>query len=198
MSGGPHHPFWTVPNILCLIRLVCAPLLLMLAGTGLSGWFVAGYLVLAFTDLIDGPLARKWNQRTEIGAGLDSAADITLSSVLVIGVLVLRWESVANEFVWIVAAMASYGVAVILGFAKFGRFPAYHTWSAKINHLLVVVAGLCVLLGESTLPLRGACITTLLANLENMLITALSRRWRADVPSVFLLGNRAVDETGKD
>ena len=170
-------------------------MLLILAAFGFSNGFVVAYLVLAFTDLIDGPLARKWNQRTEVGAGLDSAADIALSSSLVVGAVILRWYSIQNELVWIGGAIASYLVAIAVGYFKFGRVPSYHTWSAKLNHLLVVVAGLCVILDWSAIPLRVACATTVIANIENLLITCLTKECQSDVHSVFLLKRNESDAT---
>jgi cardiolipin synthase (CMP-forming) len=71
----------TIPNILSMARLLGVPVFLWLIllpefnGPNSDGWAL---LVLAFsgiTDYLDGKLARRWNQVTNLGRVLDPAAD---------------------------------------------------------------------------------------------------------------------------
>lgn len=71
----------TVPNILSMARLVGVPVFLWLilwpefGGPNCDGWAL---LVLAFSgvsDYLDGKLARRWNQVSNLGRILDPAAD---------------------------------------------------------------------------------------------------------------------------
>jgi CDP-diacylglycerol--glycerol-3-phosphate 3-phosphatidyltransferase len=193
MSNIERRLVWNIPNFLCLIRLVgCLPLLL-LAMAGQPAWFAGVYLGLAFTDLIDGPLARLLNQRSRMGAGLDSLADVTLSICLVGGAAILRWDRIQGELAWIAVATLIYVVAIVTGWCKFGRFPSYHTWTAKLTHFLVVVAGLVVVADWSVWPLRVAAVSAIIANTENILITRRLSRWQADVPSVLSLAAEDAD-----
>ena len=71
----------TIPNILSMARLVGVPVFLWLilwpefGGPNCDGWAL---LVLAFSgvsDYLDGKLARRWNQISDLGRILDPAAD---------------------------------------------------------------------------------------------------------------------------
>ena len=180
-------PNLNLPNALSVVRIVGSFVLVTIAVFGFPIWFVAIYLVLGFTDLIDGPLARWLKQESNSGAKLDSIADILLSIALITGVSLLKWEWLKPELFWLILPVASYVLMVGFSFAKFRRGPALHTLSAKVNHFFVAIAGLCVLLDFSIVPLRIACVTTALANVEAILILARLRVWRTDITSLFHL-----------
>ena len=69
---------WTLPNILTVCRIALCPVIALLP-------FITGYLpkiiafvvflIAAFSDLVDGRLARERNEVTEIGTLLDPLAD---------------------------------------------------------------------------------------------------------------------------
>ncbi len=68
----------TVPNALTLLRLFAVPVFLYASFRGeyrLAFFIFAG---AAFTDFLDGVIARRFNQRSRIGAILDPAADKTM------------------------------------------------------------------------------------------------------------------------
>lgn len=78
---------FTLPNQLTLSRILLAPVIIaLLYFPGFWTCLGAGFLftVAAFTDMIDGYLARKGNQITPLGKFLDPLADkILISSVLI-------------------------------------------------------------------------------------------------------------------
>ena len=65
----------TLPNVLSISRGMCAPLVAIVIW--LQWWEFASALFLyaVFSDLIDGPIARKSNQVTSFGGRLDHTAD---------------------------------------------------------------------------------------------------------------------------
>lgn len=148
-------------------------------------WFVGIYGVLAISDLIDGPIARVFEQQTKFGAKLDSLADIMLTVSLIIGSAILCSDTLNNELFYIVGAIVSYVGAAGFGWWKYQKFPSYHTWTAKLTHFLVVLAGISLILEWSVFPLRIAAGSAMIANLESIFITAKSAVWLSDVPSVF-------------
>ena len=76
---------WTVPNQLTLLRLGFLPIFLSLISYERYQWALLVLVVAGLTDLFDGWLARRLNQRSSIGAYLDPIADkLLLSSSFVI------------------------------------------------------------------------------------------------------------------
>ena len=76
---------WNVPNVVSLIRLALIPVFIWLIVVDEYGW--AGILlgVIGATDWIDGYLARRLDQVTEMGKFLDPLADRIAVVVAVIG-----------------------------------------------------------------------------------------------------------------
>jgi CDP-diacylglycerol--glycerol-3-phosphate 3-phosphatidyltransferase len=184
-SPGNRDDFWTIPNIIGMGRLVGS---LLLIGIALAGWpfgFIAFYILLAVSDWIDGFLARRLNQRSESGAHIDSMADLTLNTCLLVGVAILTPQVIQQETAWIALAVVSYLLNVGYGLHKFRRIPSYHPYSAKITHGLVVFAAFSLVLGWSVWPMRIAAIAATLTNLECLVITRRLGRYQADVPSLF-------------
>jgi len=174
----------TVPNVLCAIRLLGSVVLAALAVAGRSELFFWLFVALAFTDWLDGKLAILLRQKSVLGARLDSWADAALYAALLFGVLWLHGSIIRAELGWILPGVASYGISTTAGFWKFRRWPSYHTRAAKISWFLVAVAVVCLFEGWTVWPIRVAAAAVILTNLEALLITILSTRWRADLESV--------------
>lgn len=116
---------WTIPNAISLGRLACVPLFLWLL-LGEDRPVVAGVLlaVLGATDWVDGYIARRFDQGSEVGKVLDPVADRVLliagavallidGSVPVwVGVLVLGREAVISVATLALAAAGARRIEV--------------------------------------------------------------------------------------
>jgi phosphatidylglycerophosphate synthase len=177
--------FWTIPNVLCVARFIGSFALLPLALADRPYWFVGVYLVLITSDLIDGPIARKFHQRSDTGAHLDSIADITLNACLLAGVAILCWTSLQHELLFVGSVIGSYCLSQAFGFWKYRRLLSYHTYIAKFSQWLAMSAAVSLILDWSEWPLRVASIAATLGNLEAIAITAALKKWQTDVVSFF-------------
>ena len=66
---------FTIPNALTLLRLLLIPVFLV---ASFHGAYLVAFVVFvsaALTDILDGMIARRFNQKSRIGAILDPAAD---------------------------------------------------------------------------------------------------------------------------
>lgn len=99
----PVRDFFTIPNSLSYIRLLLIPVFMVLYLTAVEtkDYYLAGIIVVfsGLTDLLDGLIARKLNQITELGKLLDPVAD-KLTQVAVIICLISRYEKM-----WIVISL---------------------------------------------------------------------------------------------
>ena len=183
---------FTIPNLLCMVRLAGSVVLLPIALAGRSEWFLGLFLLLATPDWLDGKLAILLNQRSVFGARLDSWADAALYAALLFGMVVMYGDTLRAELSWIAPALLSYLLSTVAGLWKYHRWPSYHTRAAKISWFLTGCAVIALFLGWAVWPLRLAAVAITLTNLEALCITWLSPRWRVDVAGVWQVW-RAVD-----
>ena len=84
---------WNVPNILSLFRLILVPFIAVTYLRHETVWAVVALIVSGITDVVDGFVARHFNQITDLGKILDPLADkltqITVALCLTIGNLEL-------------------------------------------------------------------------------------------------------------
>lgn len=175
---------WTVPNMLSLLRLVSAPVLLVLAHRGWGNVFLALFGVALLTDIFDGKIARWLNQTSELGTKLDSWADFALYMTVPIDAYWLRPEFVRAESLTFVAIVASYTVPVLIGFLKYRRLTSYHTRGAVISAYLVGAGAFVMFAGGPAWPLQLAAAVLVLAELEEIAITAVLPAWTTNVPTL--------------
>jgi CDP-diacylglycerol--glycerol-3-phosphate 3-phosphatidyltransferase len=175
----------TIPNIICGIRFFGSFVLVGIAWAERSDLFLWIFLLLAMSDWVDGKLAILLNQRSVIGARLDSWADAALYTALLVGSVMMYGEILYGEIAWFIAALATYVISTAAGFWKFGRWPSYHTRAAKIGWFLIMIGAIGLFTDWSLWPLRLTLAFVALTNLEALGITIISPAWRADVTSIY-------------
>lgn len=181
---------FTVPNIICMARMVGSLGMLALAYGDHRYGFVAAFVCLTLSDWIDGRLARWLRQRSDFGARLDSFADAMLYGALLLGSILLCDEDIQQEWAWISAALGAYFVSTIAGLIKYRRVPSYHTFAAKKSQSIVLLASVLLVLEISVWPMRLAAAAVFLTNLETTLLTIVLPKWQADVPSLWTVARR--------
>jgi cardiolipin synthase (CMP-forming) len=65
----------TIPNYITIFRFLLVPLVLYCIFAGHMALALAGFVVAGVSDGVDGFIARRFNQRSELGAYLDPIAD---------------------------------------------------------------------------------------------------------------------------
>lgn len=84
---------WNVPNCLSLFRIFLVPLLVVILLTRFpqKEWFgLAVFLTACFTDFLDGYIARRYNQISNLGKLLDPVADKLLISAAFISLVDIK------------------------------------------------------------------------------------------------------------
>lgn len=80
----PRENIYTIPNILTFSRLIAAPFIGYTILHDHHAWALGLFAYAGITDLLDGWIARKWNQQTVVGTVIDPMADKTLVTILVV------------------------------------------------------------------------------------------------------------------
>ncbi len=88
-GSGLFDRVWTLPNLISLVRLACAPLVLWLLFGADEPWPAAILLgFLGASDWIDGWIARRYDQGSELGKVLDPTADRILLLTGIVALLI--------------------------------------------------------------------------------------------------------------
>jgi len=173
-----------IPNALSIFRLAAAPGLLALGWLGAQAGFLALLTASLASDAVDGWLARRLGVTSVLGARLDSRADLATYGVLPIAVFWLRPDAVANEGVWIGLGLAAFAAPIAVGWIRFGRLTSYHTIAAKVTAVAMAVGLLALLVFDSVLLFRLACVMLVVEAIEEIAITRTLPQWTADVPTL--------------
>ncbi len=138
----------TWPNLVTLVRLLCLPVFLWLLFSReqreAAAWLLGA---LGATDWVDGWLARRLDQRSELGAVFDPAVD-RLLFIVGVGSIVID-GSVPGWFGWSVVAREVFVAALMLGGTALGmpRF-AVNQWGKNYTFALMFAFPL-LLIGAS-------------------------------------------------
>jgi len=141
---------WTVPNAISMARIACIPWFVWLL-FGAENRTAAALLLgaLGATDWVDGWIARRFDQISEIGKVLDPTADrlllVVAAPAMIIDGSVPVWFAVAALLREVLIGLA----ALLL--AGFGARRIDVTWWGKTGTFALLFAFPCFLAGESTI-----------------------------------------------
>lgn len=140
---------WTAPNLISLFRLACLPIFLYLL-FGRENRAAAASLLgfLGATDWIDGWIARRFDQVSELGKILDPVADRLLFFVGIGGILVDGSVPVWVAWMVLVREAVVGGTTVVI--AALGARRIDVTWYGKAGTFALMVAFPMFLASEST------------------------------------------------
>lgn len=121
-------------NIITSSRIIISIVLLFCPA--LSPMFYALYIAAGFSDMIDGPVARKTGTISEFGSKLDTAADFVFVVVCLIKLLpaihVPAWL-----VIWIVVIAVIKAINLISGYVMRKEIVVLHTAMNKVTGLLL-------------------------------------------------------------
>lgn len=109
----------TIPNLLSFIRILLIPVFAVLFYRGYLGWAVFVLFLSGISDSLDGKIARKYNQISDLGKLLDPVAD-KLTQITIAIMLFLEFKKSSSSsmqaFSWVfLFFLFKEGVMVIGG-----------------------------------------------------------------------------------
>lgn len=174
----------TVPNVLSLSRIAAAPLMLAAAWQANQAAFLWLASFCMASDIVDGKIARWLGQTSEVGARLDSWADVAMLAAGPVCCWWLRPDLVRTEAVFVAIVVGGYATAIVVGYAKYGRLTSYHTRAATLAAYLVGAGAILAIGGGSTWLFRIGAVVVACAELEEVAISWTLTEWRANVRSL--------------
>ena len=138
MSGSKSR-IVTWPNLISVVRLACVPLFLWLLW-GADEEIAAALLAagLGATDWVDGYIARRFDQGSELGKILDPTADRVLLVAAAVAVLTQGLPVAVDVVVWIMLAREVLIAAATIALALAGARRIDVVWAGKAGTLALM------------------------------------------------------------
>lgn len=179
---------WNVPNALSVYRILALPFIIHAIATGNDTLFITLLSVNLITDILDGLIARVFSLQTELGARLDSLADIGTYIMAFAGMVVLEPTFVTayrNEFIVLIALWI---LPQLVSLIRFRRFPSFHLWSYKATgYIQGIFIFTFFLYGFNKTYFYFMLIVSCLAYLEELLLVVLLPSLRSNLKSIFFV-----------
>lgn len=123
---------FNVPNVLSFYRILALPFIFYTIYSSQKSLFITLISVNLISDILDGYIARKFKLETEIGARLDSLADIGTYLGAFAGMIILENKFVSEHSVSFTGIISLYISVQIIALIRFKRTTSFHLFSSKI------------------------------------------------------------------
>ena len=171
-----------LPNILSSLRILLTIPLLWLKPFKLP--FMVIYTVAGVTDMIDGPLARKYDITSQFGATLDGFADVLLVLVVLFRLIpLIEFSNWVGAWIFIVIAMKF--LASLIGYIRHKEIILLHTYANKFFIFALFLFPIFYSFMEADTVLAGLLIIATLAFTEDIYINATSKEVDLDHKGIF-------------
>jgi cardiolipin synthase len=167
-------------------RLVALPFIIASIFYGNKNLFITLITVNLITDFLDGFIARTFHLETELGAKLDSLADMGTYISAVTGMLVLEKEFVNNHTNTLALLISLYLLPYVISFLRFRQLNSFHLYSSK---LVAYIQGIFIITyfiwGYLDWYFYFMIIASCASYIEEILIVVLIKKLRSNLKSVY-------------
>lgn len=142
----------TIPNLLTFLRMALIPVFASLLYYGYTGWALAVFMVAGISDGVDGFLARRFNQESELGTIIDPIADkLLMTTAFIILTMPNIFPPPAKSApFWVTAAVIGRDVLIITVAGAINIMTGFRgfkpSWLGKLSTLVQVIAVTLILL----------------------------------------------------
>jgi cardiolipin synthase len=146
----------TVPNLLTFLRMALIPVFASLLYYGYTGWGLLVFMVAGISDGIDGFVARRFNQESELGTILDPIADKLLMTTAFLILTMPNIFPAPGKSVpfWVTAAVIGRDVLIVTVAAAINIMTGFHgfkpSYLGKLSTLVQVIAVGLILIAAVT------------------------------------------------
>jgi len=147
----------TILRILCSVALLFCPVF--------SPAFYALYLTAGVSDMVDGWVARRTHTASELGAKLDTMADIVFVIVCLVKLLPML-DIPVWIYIWIGVIALIKIINIISGFVVQKRFVTVHSTMNKVSGLLLFILPLTISFADLKYTGAVVCFFTTFAAIQ--------------------------------
>ena len=176
----------TIPNILSLYRLLIFPVITLMIILKQEMAFAILLVISLNTDVWDGWIARRFNQKTQIGARLDSLADIGMYITALSGIIVFKMDEIGADAWLFYVFVVCYVIVIVSPLIKFGEIQSLHLYSMKIaGYFQGLFFIMLFFFGFKPIYFYFMVNISLIGFIESLVIQLLITHMRSDLKSIF-------------
>jgi len=176
----------TIPNIITIYRLAIDPVILWFIIADKEILFSVFLIINLLSDALDGFLARKLKQETEIGAKLDGFADNFTYVLAFIGIFVFKMDDIRPHLISFTVMITMLVSTVIVSLIKFRKFPSYHLYTTKAGGYIEGGFFICLFtIGFLTPYYYFVVAWAIMGAIECIIINLMIPEMRSDIKGLY-------------
>ncbi|NNE67433.1 MAG: CDP-alcohol phosphatidyltransferase family protein [Pyrinomonadaceae bacterium] len=157
----------TIPNLLTFLRMALIPVFASLLFYGSSGWALLTFVIAGLSDGVDGFIARRFNQQSELGTILDPIADKLLMTTAFV-ILTLPDVFPPADYLpvpfWVTASVIGRDVLIITVAAAINIITGFRgfqpSWLGKLSTTVQILAVGLILIAAVYPSIQGFYLPT--------------------------------------
>lgn len=183
-----------LPNAISIARILIAPVALWSAWDGNESLYKWLFTAAVVSDFLDGTIARHLKIESDLGARLDAFGDMLTYLVLVFAVSWLWPDFIDERLPMIVIVLGVYAVSFAIGFLRFRKLNAFHSWAGKASAVLMAGGMIVWFIGGPRWVFDAALGVSLLSGVEQIAIASVIPAGRTTVPTLWhAIAHRRAD-----
>ena len=185
-----------LPNCITAIRLVGAALLFFIEPLAAPYYII--YTLCGLSDAIDGMVARATGSSSEFGARLDSIADLTFYTAMLVSLLP-KLEEVFPWWLWyhVVLLVSLRLLGYVVAALRYKKFASLHTYMNKATGATMFAVPYFLPTSLGPAYCVGVGVIALIAVVEELLIHLTSKSYTPGRKTILMKKPVASDATVK-
>lgn len=177
-----------IPNALSVYRIVALPFIIYTIATGNKQLYITLLSVNLITDILDGLIARTFKLETELGARLDSFADIGTYVMAFSGMIVLEKEFVDEHSIAFILVIGLYALPQLVSLIRFRRPTSLHLYSSKtLGYIQGIFIFTYFIFGYAPWYFYFMIVASCLVYLEALIIVCTIPALRSNVKGIYFM-----------
>ncbi len=177
-----------VPNALSVYRILGLPFIIWSIAEGNKSLYITLLSINLITDILDGLIARTFHLETELGARLDSFADIGTYVMAFSGMIVLEKSFVSEHATVFLFIIGMYALPQIISLIRFRRPTSFHLYSSKtLGYIQGIFIFTYFVFGYSAWYFYFMAIASYLVYSEALIIVLLIPKLRSNVKGIYFM-----------
>lgn len=184
----PKEKVWNIPNALSVYRMLALPFIIYAIVIGDKTLYITLLSINLITDILDGLIARTFHLETELGARLDSFADMGTYTMAFAGMIILEKEFVSEHSFAFSLIIGLYALPQLISLIRFRRPTSFHLYSSKtLGYIQGIFIFTYFVFGYNPVYFYFMAVASCLVYIEALIIVSTIPQLRSNVKGIYFM-----------